>query len=141
MRVGAKYAEQDYFVVFGIKPTGPETGYGYIRNSMLGDQVHQVAQFVEKPDLDTAKTYVSSGEYSWNSGMFLLKASTYLRVLEGFEPEMAKFSAQAYAERDESADFIRLDAVAFEQCPSTPLTMPSWNGGACCSCGFGLSVE
>ena len=122
VRLGADYAAKDEFVVFGVTPTGPETGYGYIRNAgLLGEQVHRVAEFVEKPDLETAQSYVSSGAYSWNSGMFLMKASTYLRVLAEFEPDMARYSQLAYSGRSESTDFVRLDEEAFGKCPSNSI--------------------
>lgn len=85
-------AEQDYLVLLGIKPHEPATGYGYIKsseqlplNSAL--PVHQVAQFVEKPDLEKAKQFVSDG-YLWNSGMFVFKASTFMRMLQQYQPEI-----------------------------------------------------
>ena len=122
VKLGAQVATNETFVVFGITPTGPETGYGYIRSAdVLGEQVHRVAEFVEKPDLETAKAYVSSGEYSWNSGMFLMKASTYLRALAELEPDMARWSTAAYSGGTESTDFIRLDAEAFGKCPSNSI--------------------
>ena len=85
-------AEQDYLVLLGIKPHEPATGYGYIKpnqklplNGTL--PVHQVAQFVEKPDLEKAKQFVSDG-YLWNSGMFVFKASTFMHMLEQYQPEI-----------------------------------------------------
>ena len=85
-------AEQDYLVLLGIKPHEPATGYGYIKPSqplpLNGTlPVHQVAQFVEKPDLEKAKQFVSDG-YLWNSGMFVFKASTFMHMLEKFQPEI-----------------------------------------------------
>ena len=70
-------------MVFGIAPRGPETGFGYIRSgSSLGKGAHVVEEFVEKPDLATAQTYVDSGRYTWNSGMFLFTARTFLETLK-----------------------------------------------------------
>lgn len=87
-------AEQDYLVLLGIKPHEPATGYGYIKPSQLLPikgtlSVHQVEQFVEKPDLEKAKQFVSDG-YLWNSGMFVFKASTFMRMLEQYQPEIYK---------------------------------------------------
>ena len=87
-------AEQDYLVLLGIKPHEPATGYGYIKPSQLLPikgtlSVHQVEQFVEKPDLEKAKQFVSNG-YLWNSGMFVFKASTFMRMLEQYQPEIYK---------------------------------------------------
>jgi mannose-1-phosphate guanylyltransferase/mannose-6-phosphate isomerase len=87
-------AEQDYLVLLGIKPHEPATGYGYIKPSQLlpikgALSVHQVEQFVEKPDLEKAKQFVRDG-YLWNSGMFVFKASTFMRMLEQYQPEIYK---------------------------------------------------
>jgi mannose-1-phosphate guanylyltransferase/mannose-6-phosphate isomerase len=107
-------------VTFGIVPVGPETGYGYIRAAQDADAagVRAVAQFVEKPDADSAAAYVASGEYAWNSGMFLFRASAYLAELQAHQPAMlAACSAALYsARRDE--DFVRLDPAAFAACPA-----------------------
>lgn len=110
-------AQAGQLVTFGIVPTGPETGYGYIRAG-LGKGVRPVEKFVEKPDLATAKEYVTSGAYYWNSGIFLFRASRYLEELERLQPAIlaACKTALAAAKRDE--DFIRLDEAAFSSCPS-----------------------
>lgn len=82
-------ALQDKLVTFGIVPTQPETGYGYIqRGSALPEQGYQVARFVEKPDSATAQGYLDSGDYYWNSGMFMFKASVYLQALQEFRPDI-----------------------------------------------------
>jgi mannose-1-phosphate guanylyltransferase / mannose-6-phosphate isomerase len=104
-------------VTFGIVPTGPETGYGYIKASG-NDTVRPVERFVEKPDLATAQDYVASGDYYWNSGMFLLRASRYLDELQRFAPEMAAGCRQAFAGAVRDADFTRLDKEAFSAIPS-----------------------
>jgi mannose-1-phosphate guanylyltransferase/mannose-6-phosphate isomerase len=116
-RKAAVCASEGKLVTFGIVPTGPETGYGYIK-AAPGEGARAVERFVEKPDQATAEGYVASGEYYWNSGMFLFKASVYLDVLGRFQPEMlaACRSALELAKRDE--DFIRLDAEAFASSPS-----------------------
>ncbi len=112
-------AKQGYLVTFGIVPTEPETGYGYIKAGEKNSQyAFDVASFVEKPDLDTAKKYVESGEYFWNSGMFVFKAGRYLEELQRFNPEMLSACREAYASAEIDADFIRLDKAVFSQCPA-----------------------
>lgn len=110
-------AETGKLVTFGIVPTGPETGYGYIKAGAAGD-VRPVDRFVEKPDADTAQQYVQSGEYFWNSGMFLFKASRYLAELERFNPAMLAASRTAWQQARRDADFTRLDKDAFTAVPS-----------------------
>ena len=108
----APAAAQGKLVTFGIVPSGPETGYGYIKAEGT-DAVRPVQRFVEKPDLATAQGYVASGDYFWNSGMFLLRASRYLAELERFAPQMATGCRAAFAGAQRDADFIRLDKQAF----------------------------
>jgi len=110
-------AEAGKLVTFGIVPTAPETGYGYIKASE-GDQLRGVDRFVEKPDLATAEQYVSSGEYFWNSGMFMFKASRYLQELELLQPAILDASRKALTGAARDNDFIRLDAEAFAASPN-----------------------
>jgi mannose-1-phosphate guanylyltransferase/mannose-6-phosphate isomerase len=113
-------AEQGKLVTFGVVPRHPETGYGYIRRggSVTEDEAaFQVFEFVEKPDLSTAERYVESGEYYWNSGMFLFRASRYLEELAQFEPEMVEACRLALARSQMDLDFVRLDESAFAACP------------------------
>ena len=110
-------AETGKLVTFGIVPSGPETGYGYIK-AAGGEGVRPVEQFVEKPDLETARRYVDSGEYFWNSGMFLFKASRYLEELAQFQPKMLEACRKAWELAKRDHDFIRLDKQAFEASPS-----------------------
>ncbi|MBN6150351.1 mannose-1-phosphate guanylyltransferase/mannose-6-phosphate isomerase [Xanthomonas sp. AmX2] len=117
VKVAAAAAEQGKLVTFGIRPTTPETGYGYIK-AVGGDQVRPVERFVEKPDLATAQGYLSSGEYFWNSGMFLFRASRYLAELRKFQPAIAEACTQAWTAAKRDADFIRLDKDAFAASPS-----------------------
>ncbi|GAB3509031.1 mannose-1-phosphate guanylyltransferase/mannose-6-phosphate isomerase [Pseudoxanthomonas daejeonensis] len=104
-------------VTFGIVPTGPETGYGYIKTA-AGPQVRPVERFVEKPDLATAQGYVASGEYFWNSGMFLFKASRYLAELQKFNPGILAAARLAWEQATRDLDFVRLDKEAFAAVPS-----------------------
>lgn len=108
-------------VTFGIVPTAPETGYGYIRRG--GELAHlpgcyKVDQFVEKPDLPTAEQFIADGGYSWNSGMFLFGATTYLSELERLQPEMAECCATAVSKAYADLTFCRLDEASYERCPS-----------------------
>lgn len=116
---GTRQAAQGKLVTFGIIPTAPETGYGYIaRGADDCDGSFAIERFVEKPDLATAKSYLSEGNYLWNSGMFLLGAQAYLDELAAFAPEMLAAAEQALAQAASDLDFIRLDKPAFEACPS-----------------------
>ncbi len=117
VRAAIPYAENGKLVTFGIVPTGPETGYGYIK-AANGQGLRAVERFVEKPDLETASGYVASGQYYWNSGMFLFKASRYLQELERLQPAMLAGSRTAWQQSRRDADFTRLDKDAFAAVPS-----------------------
>lgn len=110
-------AEQGKLVTFGIQPTAPETGYGYIK-AVAGEGARAIERFVEKPDLATAETYVTSGQYYWNSGMFLFRASRYLEELERLQPAILAACRAAWDKARRDSDFIRLDADAFKASPS-----------------------
>jgi mannose-1-phosphate guanylyltransferase / mannose-6-phosphate isomerase len=112
-------AKQGYLVTFGIVPTHPETGYGYImKDSEQQDSAHKVSAFVEKPDLATAKNYLKSGDYLWNSGMFAFTAGNFLKELEKFNPKMLAVCKQALSAAKTDLDFIRLDKAIFSTCPA-----------------------
>ncbi|WGL18221.1 mannose-1-phosphate guanylyltransferase/mannose-6-phosphate isomerase [Microbulbifer bruguierae] len=111
-------ADSGHLVTFGIVPTTAETGYGYIRSGEAVDGGWKVAEFVEKPDLATAEQYLASGEYSWNSGMFLFRASRYLEELAEHSPEMLDACRAAFSGAICDLDFTRIDAEAFARCPS-----------------------
>lgn len=120
--VAAEFAKADQLVTFGIVPTAAETGYGYIKrgqsNKIDAAEAYQVAEFVEKPKLETALGYLQSGDYYWNSGMFLFKASRYLAELKQHRPDIYAACEQAMAEVDPDLDFIRVNQQAFLACPS-----------------------
>ncbi|TYC54650.1 mannose-1-phosphate guanylyltransferase/mannose-6-phosphate isomerase [Zoogloea oleivorans] len=106
-------------VTFGIVPDHAETGYGYIRfGAERADGSKSIASFVEKPDAVTAQRYLDSGEYLWNSGLFMMKASTWLKAMDHLQPAMAKACAAAWAAGSRDADFLRVDKEAFLACPS-----------------------
>ncbi|QKX15986.1 mannose-1-phosphate guanylyltransferase/mannose-6-phosphate isomerase [Microbulbifer sp. YPW1] len=111
-------AESGHLVTFGIVPTSPETGYGYIRSGEVVADGWKVAEFVEKPDLATAEKYLASGEYNWNSGMFLFRASRYLEELSLHHPQILEACRAAIAGAARDLDFTRIDAEAFGRCPS-----------------------
>lgn len=111
-------AKAGKLVTFGIVPHAPETGYGYIRQGQAVSEVaYAVDAFVEKPDAETAQQYLESGEYYWNSGMFLFKASRYLQELEAHRPDILTACQQAMTGAHGDLDFIRLDEAAFSACP------------------------
>jgi len=112
-------AEQNKLVTFGIVPTSPETGYGYIqRGDILANEFgFNVAHFVEKPNLSTAQDYIATGQYYWNSGMFLFKASVYLHELALHSPDIFAACEAAMTHTTHDADFIRIDNSAFKACP------------------------
>ncbi|WP_411849816.1 mannose-1-phosphate guanylyltransferase/mannose-6-phosphate isomerase [Stenotrophomonas sp. LGBM10] len=117
VKQAAVAADAGKLVTFGIVPTAPETGYGYIK-AHAGEGVRGVDRFVEKPNLETAQQYVSSGEYYWNSGMFLFKASRYLDELQTLQPAMLAACRSALDKASRDSDFIRLDAEAFAASPN-----------------------
>ena len=108
-------------VTFGIAPTGPETGYGYIkRGAAMADlaDVHHVDRFVEKPDRQRAQGFLAEGGYAWNSGMFLCRADRLVAELEAHEPAVAAAARRAIANGHADLDFFRLDRSPLEACPS-----------------------
>ena len=118
------FAVAGKLITFGIVPTGPETGYGYIKaGSELvekdkGAGSFRVERFVEKPDPATAEQYVASGDYYWNSGMFMFAARTYLEELGKYAPNMLAACGAVYSQAVIDNDFIRLDKNIFSACPS-----------------------
>lgn len=114
--VGAAQAGQ--LVTFGIVPTTPETGYGYIQRGPASGPVHRIARFVEKPSTEVARDFVASGEYYWNSGMFLFGARRYLEELARFAPEIASACAEAFGAAKADLDFMRIDKQLFQACPA-----------------------
>jgi len=110
-------AEKGLLVTFGIVPTAPNTGYGYIQANEK-NKVSKVKAFVEKPDLATATQYVASGDYYWNSGMFMFKASSLIAELETYAPKIVTSCRRALSGGVKDLDFIRLDAAAFTACPA-----------------------
>jgi mannose-1-phosphate guanylyltransferase/mannose-6-phosphate isomerase len=112
-------AQQGRLMTFGVVPSSPETGYGYIKcGAALDPDLYDLEKFVEKPDMATAQAYIDSGSYLWNSGMFLLRASTYLEQLGVYAPDILSCCQQAMAGASSDMDFVRPDGELFAQCPS-----------------------
>ena len=115
----ASASSQGKLVTFGLVPSRPETGYGYIkRGEALATDVSVLEQFVEKPDQSTAEAYIASGDYVWNSGMFMFTAGQFLASLAKFQPEMASVCELAMEQAERDMDFIRPNAEVFATCPS-----------------------
>ncbi len=113
VKKGEELAKQGYIVTFGIKPNYPETGYGYVHISEQLAQGYKVKEFVEKPDVDTAKKYLAEGTYYWNSGIFMFKASTMLKAIDELAPEIS-----AVAKNFDFSSSIDIPYAEFEKMPS-----------------------
>lgn len=115
----APFAADGWLVTFGIAPTAPETGYGYIAmGTALGGGVHKVAHFVEKPERQRAEAMLASGDHAWNGGIFLLQAAAYLAALEAHAPAMLSQCRLAIAGASRQGSHILPDPAAFAACPS-----------------------
>ncbi|MAM94849.1 mannose-1-phosphate guanylyltransferase/mannose-6-phosphate isomerase [Parvibaculum sp.] len=117
---GAELANEGKLVTFGVLPTGPETGYGYIkRGEKLGDgNAYAVERFVEKPDAETARGYLDDGGYDWNAGIFMFRADTIIEEMRTHCPEIAACAAEAVIKGARDLDFLRLETASFSACPS-----------------------
>ncbi len=112
-------AAEGAVVTFGIVPTKPETGYGYIRKgAALGEEFFLLDGFVEKPDALTASEYLASGQYLWNSGLFVLRASVWLEQIRQHRPDIAQACQEAYTQAKGDGNFVRIDKARFAACPS-----------------------
>jgi mannose-1-phosphate guanylyltransferase/mannose-6-phosphate isomerase len=118
-----KFASKGSIVVLGIKPTKPDTGFGYIKKDTSEDQ-HQastVLNFTEKPDLATAEKYVESGEYFWNSGMFVLQASVWLKAIQYFSSDIYEATLKAFNQKTQDDLFIRPNENLFKAIPENSI--------------------
>src|SRR5665213_2648538 len=113
--VAAGLAQDGKLVTFGIVAHAPETGYGYIRRGDGNGPAYPVAQFIEKPPLDVAQQFVTSGDYFWNSGMFVFKAARYLAELKAFAPDILEAAELAFAADKTDMHFVRINKAAFEK--------------------------
>jgi mannose-1-phosphate guanylyltransferase len=118
IKIAEKLAEKDKLVAFGIVPDKAETGYGYIQADINNTtDSYNIQSFTEKPNQEDAQKYLDSGNYLWNSGMFMFKASIYLQELEKFEPEILTSCKKSCQTEYKDKDFIRLNNDEFRQCP------------------------
>lgn len=121
---GLQLANDGAVVTFGIVPSKPETGYGYLRQGAafahqgLNGKAFRLESFVEKPDVEQAQRYLASGEYLWNSGLFMLKASLWLQLIERFRADIASAASRAIEDGRRTENFLSLEQQAFEACPS-----------------------
>jgi mannose-1-phosphate guanylyltransferase / mannose-6-phosphate isomerase len=118
MGLAVRQAATGAVVVLGVKPTRPETGYGYLRGDAAGAAHTRLAEFVEKPDAATAQRYVDDGRYLWNSGMFVLRASVWLAALQTFRPDIAAATRAAFEAGATDRRFVRPDRALFEAVPA-----------------------
>lgn len=118
---GVSPAVAGRLVTFGVRPSEPHTGYGYIRAHFEGEAAAEVQAFEEKPNLEDARRYVESGQYVWNSGMFLFRADTYLQALRHFEPEMYESCNASMEQVAIDLDFLRPDSESFSRSPSNSI--------------------
>ena len=117
-------AEAGRLITFGIVPTAPETGYGYIEAEAAlgaGEAVVPIARFVEKPDRATAESFLASGRFTWNSGMFLFRASAVLAELERLAPDVVSGCRASFSHETADLDFLRLERESFAGCPSVSI--------------------
>lgn len=117
VQIALPHAQQGKLVTFGIVPDSPHTGYGYIRRGDEARGGFSVSAFVEKPSLEVATNYLASGDYYWNSGMFLFKAGRYLEELKAHRPDIYSACVDAMSNLKPDLDFVRIDKAAFEACP------------------------
>jgi len=141
----ARVALEGHLVTFGIKPLGPNTGYGYIEraDALASDtRAYRIKRFIEKPDLERARAYAASGSHYWNSGMFVFTARRFVEELQRLQPEVLAAAREALAAATHDLDFIRLDKAAFERSPSISIdyaVMEKTSAGAVIEAGFGWS--
>ena len=114
---GKTLAEQEKLVTFGITPITPETNYGYIEINKSNSKYYDIKSFIEKPSFDKAKSYIDSNNYYWNTGIFMFKASVYLKELDKFEPEILKACKKSFNNNYKDLDFLRLNKEEFDKCP------------------------
>jgi len=117
INLAIKYAQENKIITFGVKPTEPNTGYGYIKISDK-KSISKVDKFIEKPDYSFAKNFIKTGGYLWNSGIFMFKTDYFLEQMSAFAPEVLKYSLSSMLNSEVDLDFVRLDAKYFCQCPS-----------------------
>ena len=119
---GIDYALEDKLITFGIIPTSPEVGYGYIKSEKPFNssiiEAHKIYKFIEKPDLETAKTFIQNKCFTWNSGMFMFKAKNILQEIKIYSPEVLKYCQESINKKTLDLDFERINSKDFRSCPN-----------------------
>jgi mannose-1-phosphate guanylyltransferase len=123
VNLAVEYAREGHIVTFGTPPTRSETGYGYIeveplKNNASEDAVYSLLRFIEKPDLKKAQEYFEAGKYLWNSGIYCLRADTYIAALQHYQPAIFQAVNEAYSKANYDDDFIRIDESTFAASPN-----------------------
>ena len=120
VEAGLNQAQQGAIITFGIKAHRPEIGYGYIKMGLpiAENDIYGIDSFVEKPDLTTAQMYLDSGQYLWNSGIFMMRASIWLRAIKHFNPAIFAACQQSITNAKSDCDFVRITKEDFSACPS-----------------------
>ena len=122
IKKGLIYSQANNLVTFGVVPNSPQTGYGYIQGEepIKGSELHgsKIKNFIEKPDLETAKNLIKDSSFTWNSGIFLFKASIIIEEIENYMPSVLRFCKQSLDKKYRDLDFQRLDENKFKKCPS-----------------------
>ena len=120
VRKSIKLAAEGAIITFGITPDSPETGYGYIQSGKTSseDGFFHIKRFVEKPDFETAQSYLDDGSYLWNSGLFMMRASVWLSAIGHCHSDILNVCQTAWNKNSTDGDFLRVESSAFEQCPA-----------------------
>src|SRR6185503_4561839 len=143
--IAAEAAKEGHIVTFGMAPTAPETGYGYVHRGVSLKEIDgafRVQRFVEKPNAETAAGYLADGGYFWNSGMFVFRADVLIAELDQHAPDVVVAARDALAKAARDADFIRLDAGAFANAPNISIDyalMEKTDRAAIVPCSIGWS--
>tara|TARA_A100001035_G_scaffold280270_1_gene285090 strand:- start:2383 stop:3822 length:1440 start_codon:yes stop_codon:yes gene_type:complete len=146
IKKGCKFAQEDNLVTFGVIPTRPETGYGYIESEVVMKKniitASKIKRFVEKPDKELAQQFLKSKKFTWNSGMFIFKTCTILRELGKYAPEVLNNCQESIRKSQNDLDFVRIDKKSFSKCPNIPIdiaVMEKTNSGLVISLDAGWS--
>ena len=122
IEIGKLYSEKDKLITFGIVPTFPETGYGYIKSEKPFDMKNilgmNISEFIEKPNFKKAQQYIKDKCFTWNSGIFMFKAKTIINEIKNLNPEIYKACKKTFSNTVKDLDFQRLDEKSFENCPN-----------------------
>ena len=146
IKKGCEFAKEDKLVTFGVIPTCPETGYGYIESEVVMKKnkitSSRIKRFIEKPNKELAQKFLKSEKFTWNSGMFIFKTNTILGELEKYAPKVLKHCKESIKKSKHDLDFVRIDGKSFSKCPNIPIdiaVMEKTNSGLVISLDAGWS--